>query len=53
MGTHDFNHDGKISGFDHYVENGLSQGGNGGGCGTILIVGMFVLLLLYMIGSCA
>lgn len=53
MGTHDFNHDGKISGFDHYVENELSQGKNGIGCGTVLAIGAFVLLLLYIIGSCA
>lgn len=26
MGTHDFNHDGKITGFDHFMENELATG---------------------------
>lgn len=51
MGTHDFNHDGKITGFDHFMENGLANGssakgsaaGTGGGCLSSLLCFIGVL----------
>ena len=54
MPTPDFNHDGKITGLDHYIENELANGTSSDnysspGCGTGFIIFMAVCLILWLI----